>query len=224
MKYGKLLDIVKSSNIIIPTYIYKQFPKLDIDLETFIFLMYLHSKGTKLAFDINMFSEDLSIDVKTIMRYIATLQEKKLIEIKVVTNDKNIMEEYISLDMFYEKISLISLDDMAKKEEDDSNVYQLLEKELGKQLSTIEIEIVKAWKESNYSDEIIKEAIKEAVLNGVVNLRYIDKILYEWAKKGIKTHEDVEKNRKEFRNKEKEKPKKVDLFDYDWMDEDDEES
>ena len=124
--------------------------------------------------------------------------------------------------MFYEKIALLSLETINKKEEDDSNIFQLLEREIGKQLSTIEIEIVKAWKETGYSDEIIKEAVKEAVLNGVANLRYIDKILYEWAKKGIKTHEDVEKNRKEFRNKEKEKPKKIDLFDYDWMDDDEE--
>ncbi len=222
MKYGKLLDIIKSSNIVIPTYIYKQFPKLDIDLETFIFLMYLQGKGNKLAFDINQLSEEFMTDIKTIMRYMATLQEKKLIEIKVVKNDKNIMEEFISLDMFYEKISLLEIDSINKQEDDDSNIYQMLEKELGKQLSTIEIEIVKAWKDSNYSDEIIKEALKEAVLNGVANLRYIDKILYEWAKKGIKTHEDVEKNRKEFRNKEQEKPKKLDLFDYDWMDDDDE--
>ena len=222
MKYGKLLDIIKSSNIIIPIYVYKQFPKLDIDLETFIFLMYLHSKGNNQAFDINGLSEEFSKDIKTIMMYIATLQDKKLIDIKVIKNDKNIMEEYISLDMFYEKISLLSIEDINKKEEDDSNVFQLLEREIGKQLSTIEIEIVKAWKENGYSDEIIKEAVKEAVLNGVANLRYIDKILYEWAKKGIKTYEDVEKNRKEFRNKEKEKPKKLDLFDYDWIDDDDE--
>ncbi len=224
MKYGKLLDIIKSDNITIPIYIYKQFPKLDIDLETFIFLMYLYSKGNNQVFDINGLSEELSKDIKTIMMYIATLQDKKLIDIKVVKNDKNIMEEYISLDMFYEKIALLSLETINKKEEDDSNIFQLLEREIGKQLSTIEIEIVKAWKETGYSDEIIKEAIKEAVLNGVANLRYIDKILYEWAKKGIKTHEDVEKNRKEFRNKEKEKPKKIDLFDYDWMDDDEEES
>ena len=223
MKYGKLMNIVKSGNIVIPTYIYKQFPKLDIDLETFIFLMYLHGKGNDLPFDINKLSEEFLTDVKTVMTYISTLQKKKLIEIKVVKNDKNIMEEFISLDMFYDKLSLLEVGEITKKEEDSSDVFQTLEKELNKQLSPIEIEIVKAWKENNYSDEIIKEAIKEAVINGVANLRYIDKILYEWAKKGIKTKEDVEKNRKEFREKEKEKPKKEDIFEYNWLDDEDEE-
>ena len=34
-------------------------------------------------------------------------------------------------------------------------------------------------------------ALKEAVYNGVPNLRYIDKILYEWNRKGFKTPEDI---------------------------------
>ena len=220
MKYGKLVDVVKSGSINIPLYIYKEFPKLGIDLENFLFLMYLYSKGNKIFFDVNLFSEEFFSDIKKIMMYISTLQDKKLIEIKVIKNDKNIMEEYIYLDLFYEKISL-NLIDNDNKEEDTNNVFQMLESELGKQLSPIEVEIVKAWKEKGYSDEIIKEAITEAVINGVANLRYIDKILYEWDKKGIKNKNDVENNRKEFRKeKEKEKTKKVDLFDYDWMDDD----
>lgn len=85
------------------------------------------------------------------------------------------------------------VENINEKKEDSSTIFEILEEELGKQLTSIEIEIVKAWKESNYSDEIIKEAIKEAVYNNVANLRYIDKVLYEWAKKGIKTKEDVEK-------------------------------
>ncbi len=223
MKYGKLVDIVKSGNIIIPLYIYKEFPKLKIDIDTFLFLMYLYGKGNKIQFDINRFSEEFFCDLKTIMKYMSILQEKKLIEIKVIKNDKNIMEEYIYLDFFYEKISMNIVGEVAEetnKEIEKEDVFQVLERELNKQLSPIEIEIVKAWKESNYSDEVIKEAIKESVINGVPNLRYIDKILYEWAKKGLKNKEDIEKNRKAFREKENNKPKKVDLFDYDWMEDD----
>lgn len=223
MKYGKLLDVIKSGNIIIPLYIYKEFPKLNIDMDSFMFLMYLYSKGNKIPFDINKLSEEFFCDLKTIMKYIATLQEKKLIEIKVLKNDKNIMEEFIYLDFFYEKLSLNIVGEVAEEQEKEiekEDVFSILERELNKQLSPIEIEIVKAWKESNYSDEVIKEAIKEAVINGVPNLRYIDKILYEWAKKGLKNKDDIEKNRKEFREKENNKPKKVDLFDYDWMEDD----
>lgn len=217
MKYGKIMDIVKEQDIVIPIYIYKLFPKFEIELETFIFLMYLKNKGKKINFDVITLSEEFSCDVKTIMKYISELQSKKLIELKVVTNDKNIMEEYLLLDLLYEKISMNLIEKINDKKEDSTNIFETLERELGKPLTPIEYEIVRAWKESNYTDEVIQEAIKESVYNGVPNLRYIDKILYEWAKKGIKTKEDVEKNKKQFRDKEKEKSKKIDVFDYDWM-------
>lgn len=224
MKYGKISDIIKSDNITIPLYIYKEYPNLNINLETFLFLMYLYSKGNKIPFDIHKLSEEFFCDVKKILEYIDTLQKNKLIEIKVLKNDKNIMEEFIYLDFFYEKILLKVVGDTveeSKKEDEEDNVFSILEREIGKQLSPMEIEIVKAWKESNYSDEMIKEAIKESVINNATSLRYIDKILYEWAKRGITTKEKIEENRKNFRQREKEKPKNIKPFDYDWLDDDD---
>ena len=91
------------------------------------------------------------------------------------------------------------------------------EKGLIEELSPMEYEIIKAWLENNMSEEIITEALKEATFNGVSNLRYIDKILYEWGKLGLKTKEDVMKNKMK-RRKEKEQPSEI--FDYDWFDDD----
>ena len=90
---------------------------------------------------------------------------------------------------------------------------------------TIEAEITGAepadytleWKKNNYPDELIKEAIREATLNGVSSLRYIDKILYEWNKKGYKKKEDLKKNTKKEDTKEK-----IEIFDCDWLDSDEE--
>ena len=69
----------------------------------------------------------------------------------------------------------------------------------------------------NNSEEILKLALKEATYNGVSNFRYIDRIIHEWNKKGIKTREDVLKNNEEFKRK-KVAPKQ-ELFDYDWLNE-----
>jgi len=71
------------------------------------------------------------------------------------------------------------------------------------------------------SEELIKEAIKEATFNGVSNLRYIDKILYEWGKAGIKTAQDVENNRKKRAKIKEENTSDVnidDIVDWDWFD------
>ena len=84
----------------------------------------------------------------------------------------------------------------------------------------MENEIIKSWLENGSSEELVREAVKEATFNGVNNLRYIDKILYEWEKKGIKNKEDVDKNRNLHRKKEKEEPVE-EIFDYNWFEDDD---
>ena len=86
----------------------------------------------------------------------------------------------------------------------------------------MEYEIIKAWLDNNMSEDLIKEAIKEATLNNVSNLRYIDKILYEWGKAGIKTVDDVlnnKKKRNEMRNQQADDID-MDIVDWNWFDED----
>ena len=101
------------------------------------------------------------------------------------------------------------------------NVFEKIEEEFARPLTSIEYEIIKSWLENGTSEDLVLEALKEAVFNGVTNLRYMDKILYEWTKKGYKSKEDVEKGKNNYRE-EKQKQEKLDLFDYDWFDDDEE--
>ena len=68
--------------------------------------------------------------------------------------------------------------------------------------------------EKGFSEELILEALKEAEYNGVLNLRYIDKILYEWNRKGFKTVEDVNKRFNELENT---PIFESSVLDYDWL-------
>ena len=121
------------------------------------------------------------------MKYISTLTDKKMLKVDVVKNDKNILEDIIDLDDFYRKISLKMVSNVNDNlDELNSSVFTFIEKEFGRTLSPMENEIIKSWLENGSSEELVREAVKEATFNGVNNLRYIDKILYEWEKKGIK--------------------------------------
>ena len=73
-------------------------------------------------------------------------------------------------------------------------------------MSPIEYERINSWISSGVSEEMITNALNEAVINGSPNVRYIDRIIYEWSKnKG---------------NSEREEYKE--LFDYDWLGDSDE--
>ena len=220
MKSSKLIEILKKGNFVVPLYLFQLRDKFNIEFNEFIFLVYLTNLGDKIIFNPNSLASNLNLTLEEVLSYIDTLTEKGYITIEVIKNDKNVMEEYIVLDLFYEKLTNIMIDDINKskiEDEKNSNIFEIIEKEFARPLTSIEYEIISAWLEDGTKEELILEAIKEAVFSGVCNLRYIDKILYEWGKKGIKTAKDVEKNRTEFKEKQ-EKKEKLELFDYDWFD------
>lgn len=225
MKSSKLIDIFKQGNMVIPIYFLQHYKEFKLTMEEFIFLMYLYNMGNKFLFDPGKFSSDLNLELMDIMNYVGVLTDKHLIRVEVLKNEKGLMEEVVILDEFYNKLSMITIDEVnSTPVSDNSNIFEIIEKEFGRTLSPIEFEIIKAWLDGGFSEELIKEAIREATMNNVSNLRYIDKILFEWGKVGIKTAEDVFNNRKkrnEIKNKQDENID-LDIIDYNWFDDDDE--
>lgn len=76
------------------------------------------------------------------------------------------------------------------------NVLEFAEKEFGRTLSSSEIEFINSWE---YNPEIIKLAIQETVLNQVYNVKYTDKILYEWDKANLRDTNSIKKHLKKRR-------------------------
>jgi len=220
MKNSKLIDIFKNGNIVVPLYLLKNYKELNLEINEFIFLMYLYNLGDRFLFDPNKFSTDLGIDITDVMNYIGILTDKGLIKVDVLKNDKNVMEEIVSLDNFYNKVTCFTVGEVTKDKEIDSSIFELIEKEFGRTLNSNEYEIIKAWLDSNYSEELIKEALSESVNNNVSSIRYMDKILYEWGKKGIKNVEDVYmmKNKKK-KNDDRDVEIDTEVFDWNWLDE-----
>ena len=222
MRSAKLVDIFKQGHIVIPLFMLQHYKELKLEIGEFLFLMYLYNLGNKFIFDPSKFADDLNLDIKDIMNYIGALSDKHFIRVEVMKNDKGLMEEMVLMDDFYSKLSLITMDEINNASStDSSNIYEVIEKEFGRTLSPMEYEIIRAWLDNGMSEELIQEAIKEATYNGVSNLRYIDKILYEWGKNGIKTVSDVVDNRKKRAKAREKETSDVDIdeiVDWDWFD------
>ena len=169
--------------------------------------------GNKVIYDPEMFAKDIGGDRKNIMMIIDSLCDKNILSLIIEKNNKKI-KEYISLDLLYEKLGNTFLDREEDKEIDNS-IFTVFENELGKLLSPMEIEKIKEWITSGNTNEMITLALKEAVLNGVSNLNYIDSILNNWKKKGYKNKEDVLKDKENYHTKKE----KVQVFETDWLNE-----
>lgn len=212
MKSKRLLDVLKTSDLVIPSCLLSCYKELSLNERELLLLSLLMSYDDVICFDPVHFSNVLGFEVNDILEIISGLSTKKYVSV-VVKKSNGKMKEYLDISYLYERImsSIISLDDDSSSD-DETLIYGVIESELGRTLSPIEYETIGGWLNANISEELIKEALKEAVLNGVGNLKYIDKILYEWTKKGYKKASDV-------RRKKRVKDEEVELFDYDWLDE-----
>ena len=206
----KILNLLKNKDITIPRLLLINYKKLNLseaELIIIIFLMNSYEYNPKLI------SESMDIKLPLLLEMISLLEEKGILKIELKkVND--IQVETCNLDVLYEKMALLVMKNEKNDTSSESSIYDTFETELGRTLSPIEYELVSEWLNNN-SEEILRLALKEATYNGVSNFRYIDRIIHEWNKKGIKTKEDVIRNNEEF--KRKKTSSKQELFDYDWL-------
>ncbi|KAF0091561.1 MAG: DNA replication protein [Fusobacteria bacterium] len=70
-------------------------------------------------------------------------------------------------------------------------VFTSFESEFKRPLSPIEIDLIDEWLEvKEYPEDMIFEVLKVAVSNAKLSFKYIDHILIDWAKKGVKTQKE----------------------------------
>lgn len=206
-------EIFEEKSLVVNPIFLKGINKLNLDLKEFLFLLYFFNDSEKI-FDVKKISNTIKMSENDVLNSFNSLIKKKYILIESKKNKNGKISEFINLEYFYKE-----LDEnfkVIKKEETDINIYSIFEQEFGRPISSIEYEIIKAWLEKEFSEELILGALKEAVYNGVHNLRYIDKILYEWQKKGFKNMKDISNH---ITKRTKEKDSKKELFDYNWLDE-----
>ena len=208
--------ILMDRPLVIPRIIINNYKKLNITEEELIILIFIIDYGVDLEYNPSIFVQELNIDKYKVLELINSLKEKNILTILIKKENKKVSSEYISLQPLYDKIMNIVMDNKEKQIEIDENIYSIFENELGRTLSPLEYEKIKEMVTS-YGQELVVEALKEAVYNRANNLRYIETILSEWNKKGYKSKADILKDRENYRKK---KTDNIKLPDIDWLNED----
>ena len=209
-----MIDLIKERPFFIPKILLSNYKKIGITEEELIIIIVIMNYGDKVVYDPELFAKDLDGDRKKTMMLIDSLCDKNILSVIIEKNNRKTYE-YISLDTLYEKLLNIAIGKEDDEPEVDDSIFGIFESELGRTLSPMEYEKIKEWITSGNSNEFITLALKEAVLNGVNNLNYIDRILDSWKKKGYKSKSDILKEKENFRTKKE----KVQVYDTDWLNE-----
>lgn len=216
-----LNDILKANNLSINELLIQNMDKT-LTLKDFLVFLKLLNTSCE-CFDCSKIAKNLGLTEEDVMTSFNNLIVKGFIEYKTI-RENGIIKEIISLDKFYNNIAL-KLANQNKKEV-SNNIYDIFQKELVRSLSPTEYEYINNWLEKGLSENLIIGALKEAVLSGVKNFRYIDRVLFDWQKKGYRSMNDVEAAKKKITNVPEEISSNNDTnseyFDYDWLNDDDE--
>ncbi|PIC62815.1 DNA replication protein [Sporosarcina sp. P13] len=133
------------------------------------------------------------------------LMRKGLFTIVQSTDENKVLHEKFSLLPLWDRLlEVIEKQKVQATEQQtklaEGEVYSLFEQEFGRFLSPMECETIGMWIDKDgHTPDIIRAALKEAVLAQKMSLRYIDRILFDWKKKNVKTMRDVEKQTRAFR-------------------------
>ncbi len=180
----------KSKRLIIENTFIKEAFKLGLSLDEFLLLTFFDN-AFDLFFDVKTIEDVLQIPEENILAAYSSLLAKNIIKVEAIKNEAGRIGEKVSLEPFYQMVMVQEEKKALTNEKED--IFSAFEQEFGRTLSGTDYEIINAWIDKGFSEEIIKAALKEAVYNNAMSLRYIDKILYEWQKKGITKVEDIKK-------------------------------
>lgn len=212
--------LLNAKKLVVSEYLIKEAVRNNLSLDEFLVLVYFDNSYNG-VFEVELVSKILGLDVNRTMEAFNSLMIKGLVTLESVKDLENRLNEVVKLDGVYS--SIVENTNEETKEEVKEDIFKTFEKELGRTMSPMELELINGWLISGTPEEIILGALREAVYNGVNNFRYIDKIIYEWEKKGFKNMNDVNayiKNRYDEKVKDKAVIKKEqEISDYDWLDE-----
>ena len=210
-----IIKLYQKQNFVIGEDVLKAIKKNELTLDEALLIIYFCSNHAML--DLEDIENKFGMSELSIMQAFAHITEKNLINIKMEKNRDGKYEEIIDLRPLYESIA-IEIDEDTHIES-AVKIFSTFESEFGRPLSSMETSIINSWLDKGITEELIKEALKEAIFNGTLTLRYIDAIINEWNRKGFKNANDVQAHLKK-RKPSKPASKDVDLFDYNWLDDD----
>lgn len=215
----QIYKVLTSKKLVVNDYLIKVGLNNNLSLCEFLVLVYFDNSFNN-TFEVDLISSTLGIDVNSTMEAFNSLMIKGLVSLDSIKDIDNRLNEVVKLDGVY--CEILESTDLEVKEEIKEDIFKVFERELGRTMSSMELELINGWIISGTSEEMVLGALREAVYNGVTNFRYIDKIIYEWERKGFKNMDDVN-NHIKLRRSENSKDRKIskkeqEILDYDWLD------
>lgn len=232
MKTDRLQIWTEQGNVNISQLFFHYYKKLNItDSEAMLLLQIFafSSEGNHFPTPQDL-SSRMNLSIDEVSSVLQRIVQKGVLSIVQEIDEHGVLFERFSLTRLWQRLTdcVVEAEEATcadQKREDEGEIFRLFEQEFGRLLSPMECETISMWfDQDNHTPDVIKAALKEAVLAQKLSLRYIDRILFEWKKKNVKTVADAEKHARHFRTatvsprQERDEARKPVPF-YNWLEE-----
>jgi DNA replication protein len=215
---------ILTNQIAIPNVLLQNYTLLGLNETELVLLIQIHrsiSNGNVFP-TLQELTGMLTTDEQACSQILRKLIQKGFLKIERVESNQEQWSEAYSLEPLWKKLFEPVKEDTTPNE--DGSLFILFEQEFGRPLSPFEIETVNIWlDEDKLTPALIKAALRESVLMGKLNFKYMDRILREWKKKGIHTVEQAREATKKFHDNQatkytnKKEQKRDTSFYYNWL-------
>ncbi|GBU10461.1 hypothetical protein AwErysi_00770 [Erysipelotrichaceae bacterium] len=159
-------------------------------------------------------SQITGMEIITVRQAIFSLIEKKYLGLNTVQIGSKIAEVY-DMDLLIQQLYKLKHEG-SKVGNQLQHLVKMIELEFARQLSPIEIQCIQGWVyDEKIEVVVIEEALKETILAGVRNFKYMSAIIHNWQKTGEKKY-GIQNQKLEMAKKFVPTKEQKDIAAYDW--------
>jgi DNA replication protein len=227
--YGSFTQALFFSGVVaVPKYLLTHYTELGLnEIEMMILLQILCEAETNSYPSSATIADRMTVSPSEIEEVLVKLIERKLLTIERCwnANDQMWVNSYSFVGLIDELAELWAIERSKQLEEERTikqnqlspqpsslssnpaleNLIRIFEQELGRLLTRLECENIERWLSTHFSEELIIEALRRGVSAGIRNFRYLDSILREWEKKGLRTKAEIEAEDAYFQSRQEKK-------------------
>ena len=198
------LDAFKSGNLVLPSTLLLHFKELFPSSDDFLVWQFFYLQNTTGLEEMSpsQIAERIGKEISDVNQSISNLTERGLLQYRTIELNGEIellFDASLALERLDDLLGVAhSSSDQLTPQNQLKDLVETFQQELGRLLTPFEIEdLTKTLKEDRISADLIKEALREAVLNGKANWKYIQAILRNWRHEGINSVAQIEAKRAE---------------------------
>ncbi len=180
----------------------------DIGMSTSELMVFLELQSYIERGDVNpsiaVIADHLGAETDQIYDLIQQLISDNFLKQTLEKNEQGKEETRYDFSPLWHKLVRLLTDGLQQKQQAQQNnqrqkLFTAIQADFGRVLNPTEMSIVNDWiDKDHYDPQVIELALRETVLSGNYNFRYMDRILTSWEQRGLKTPQAVEADQKRF--------------------------